>query len=85
MLDLDVFWAERLPPSRKGTRWDLVVFVLASYRLIARAVSGGYTGSGSDAQRLAICWAWMRASPIRTCSTAAMIACSSISKLYLRI
>jgi transposase len=35
MLDLDVFWAERLPPSRKGTRWDLVVFVLAAYRLIA--------------------------------------------------
>jgi hypothetical protein len=28
-LDLDVFWAERLPPSRKGTRWDLVLFVLA--------------------------------------------------------
>jgi hypothetical protein len=23
-LDLDVFWAERLPTSRKGTRWDLV-------------------------------------------------------------
>jgi transposase len=35
MLDLDVFWAERLPPSRKGTRWDLVVFVLVAYRLIA--------------------------------------------------
>ena len=35
MLDLDVFWAERLPPSRKGTRWDLVVFVLAAFRLIA--------------------------------------------------
>jgi len=35
MLDLDVFWAERLPLSRKGTRWDLVVFVLAAYRLIA--------------------------------------------------
>lgn len=35
MLDLDVFWAERLPTSRKGTRWDLVVFVLAAYRLIA--------------------------------------------------
>jgi hypothetical protein len=34
-LDLDVFWAERLPPSRKGTRWDLVLFVLAAYRLIA--------------------------------------------------
>src|SRR6267142_2735838 len=34
-LDLDVFWAERLPVSRKGTRWDLVLFVLAAYRLIA--------------------------------------------------
>jgi hypothetical protein len=34
-LDLEVFWAERLPPSRKGTRWNLVLFVLAAYRLIA--------------------------------------------------
>jgi transposase len=34
LLDLDVFWAERLPSSRKGTRWDLVLFVLAAYRLI---------------------------------------------------
>jgi len=23
-LKLDQFWAERLPPSRKGTRWDLI-------------------------------------------------------------
>lgn len=23
-LGLDRFWAERLPPSRKGTRWDLI-------------------------------------------------------------
>lgn len=35
MLDLEVFWAERLPPTRKGTRWDLVLFVLAAYRLIS--------------------------------------------------
>jgi hypothetical protein len=34
-LELDVFFAERLPASRKGTRWDRVVFVLACYRLIA--------------------------------------------------
>ncbi|MBV6417665.1 MAG: IS1634 family transposase ISVsp2 [Steroidobacteraceae bacterium] len=34
-LDLDVFFAERLAPSRKGTRWDLAVFVLAAYRLIS--------------------------------------------------
>jgi len=34
-LQLDRFWAERLPPSRKGTRWDQVLQVLATYRLIA--------------------------------------------------
>ena len=34
-LRLDRFWAERLPRSRKGTRWDQVLQVLATYRLIA--------------------------------------------------
>jgi hypothetical protein len=34
-LGLDAFWAARLPASRKGTRWDQVLFVLAAYRLIA--------------------------------------------------
>jgi len=34
-LQLDRFWAERLEPSRKGTRWDQVLFVLVAYRLIA--------------------------------------------------
>jgi len=34
-LQLDRFWRERLPASRKGTRWDQVLFVLAAYRLIA--------------------------------------------------
>ena len=34
-LRLDRFWAERLPTSRKGTRWDEVLQVLATYRLIA--------------------------------------------------
>jgi transposase len=33
-LRLDQFWAERLPPSRKGTRWDLILQVLCLYRLI---------------------------------------------------
>lgn len=33
-LGLDRFWAERLPPSRKGTRWDLIVQTLVAYRLI---------------------------------------------------
>jgi hypothetical protein len=34
-LQLDRFWSERLPPRRKGTRWDQVLQVLVSYRLIA--------------------------------------------------
>src|SRR6266700_1234616 len=34
-LQLDRFWADRLPPSRKGTPWDQILQVLASYRLIA--------------------------------------------------
>ena len=34
-LGLDGFWAQRLPPSRKGTRWDLVLQTLCAYRLIS--------------------------------------------------
>jgi len=34
-LRLDEFWTVRLPASRKGTRWDRVLFVLVAYRLIA--------------------------------------------------
>ena len=34
-LQLDRFWAERLLPSRKDTRWDEILQVLVSYRLIA--------------------------------------------------
>lgn len=33
-LQLDEFWAERLKPSRKGTRWDLVFQTVCAYRLI---------------------------------------------------
>jgi len=33
-LGFDKFWAERLPPSRKGTRWDFIVQALCCYRLI---------------------------------------------------
>jgi len=34
-LQLDRFWMERLPASRKGTRWDQELFVLVAYRLLA--------------------------------------------------
>ncbi len=33
-LGLDEFWATRLEPSRKGTRWDLITQALSCYRLI---------------------------------------------------
>ncbi|MEA2820418.1 MAG: hypothetical protein QOJ86_2422 [Bradyrhizobium sp.] len=33
-LALDRFWAERLGPSRKGTRWHQVLLLLATYRLL---------------------------------------------------
>jgi transposase len=34
-LGLDEFWSRRLPPSRKGTRWDWVLQTLCAYRLIS--------------------------------------------------
>ena len=34
LLQLDTFWASRLPPSRKGTRWLSVLKTLVAYRLI---------------------------------------------------
>jgi len=33
-LELDQFWSQRLPTSRKGNRWDLVLQTLCAYRLI---------------------------------------------------
>jgi transposase len=34
-LGLDEFWSQRLPPTRKGTRWDRVLQTLCAYRLIS--------------------------------------------------
>jgi hypothetical protein len=36
-LQLDRFWSDRLPRSRKGTRWDQVLQVLACYRTVRTA------------------------------------------------
>src|SRR3974377_1574779 len=33
-LQLDRFWAQKLPPNRKGTRWDWVLQTLVTYRLL---------------------------------------------------
>ena len=34
-LELDRFWSQRLSRSRKGTRWEQVLFVLVAYRLLS--------------------------------------------------
>jgi hypothetical protein len=34
-LELDQFWSQRLPPSRKGTDWDQILTVLVCSRLIS--------------------------------------------------
>ena len=34
-LQLDGFWQERLGVNHKGTRWELVLFVLVAYRLLS--------------------------------------------------
>jgi hypothetical protein len=44
-LQLDRFWAGRLPPSRKGTQWDKVLQVLVSY---PRIKSGDLIAPGSE-------------------------------------
>jgi len=35
LLGLDQFWSQRVPPSREGTGWHLILAVLTAYRLIA--------------------------------------------------
>ena len=39
-MGLDRFWAERLPPNRKGTPWDLVLRTLVTCRLLAPGSEG---------------------------------------------
>jgi len=85
-LQLDRFWAERLPASRKGTRWDQELFVLAAYRLLAPAPglrpggSGVCIGNGSNGLRSPICWAPISGSPRSTRSIAVTTGYWNISK-----
>src|SRR5271168_173407 len=85
-LQLDRFWAARLPASRKGTRWDQELFVLVAYRLLApivcwrRAASGGCIGNGSNGRRWPICWAPTSGWPRSTSSIAATTGCWNTNK-----
>jgi hypothetical protein len=85
-LQLDRFWSERLPASRKGTRWDQELFVLVAYRLLAPAPglrpggSGGCIGSGLNGRRWPIFWAPISGSPRSTSFIVVMTGCWSTSK-----
>ena len=63
-LRLDEFWAARLLPSRKGTRWDQVLFVLVAYRLLAPGSEWRLHRQWFERSALPICSAQMRGSPI---------------------
>jgi hypothetical protein len=56
-LQLEAFWAERLPPSRKGTRWDEVLAVLVVYRLLSPGSEWRLLRQWYQAARCRICWA----------------------------
>ena len=45
-LRLDQFWAERLPPGRKGTRWDLIYKRYVYIVLSSLAVNGACIDTG---------------------------------------
>jgi len=74
-LQLDRFWAERLPASRKRTRWDHVLQVLVAYRLIAPGSEWRLHRDGSATARWPICSARTSAWPRRTSSTPATTCC----------
>jgi len=90
-LGLDEFWRKRLPASRKGTRWDQVLLVLAAYRLIAPGsewrlhrewFARGAPADllGEDAwSRIALCASGRRRA---TNSTAATTNCLRTSRRY---
>ena len=69
-LDLDRFWVERLPASRKGTRWDQVLFVLTVPAAGTRQRNGDCIANGLSAARWHICWA-----RILRCGDSQLYAC----------
>src|SRR5579859_1606524 len=78
-LELDRFWAEKLPPNRKGTHWDLVLQTLITYRLLDPGSEWKLHRSGSKPRRWAICWERILAWWTVTNSTNVWTCCSSTS------
>ncbi len=55
-LQLDSFWSECLPVSRKGTKWLNVLKTLVTYRLISPGSECACTENGSATAPWPICW-----------------------------
>jgi len=68
-LGLDTFLATHLPASRKGTRWDRILQVLVTYRLLAPGSEWRCIGTGLSAPRWPICLAAISVWPKSTSST----------------
>jgi hypothetical protein len=62
-LQLDRFWAERLPASRKRTRWDEIFKCWSPTGWSNPAASGGCIADGSATARWPICWGRISLSP----------------------
>ena len=75
-LQLDRFWAERLPASRKRTRWDQVLQVLVAYRLIEPGSEWRLHREWFGKSPWPICWGRISAWPRRTSSMPATACCS---------
>lgn len=85
-LGLDEFWSERLPASRKGTRWDQVLQTLVSYRLIDPGSEWPLHRQWFErSARWPICSEPIIAWPPPTRSIVVWINCSSTRRLSSRI
>ncbi len=77
-LGLEEFWAERLTPSRKGTRFDQVLFVLVAYRLLSPGSEWRLHRHWFERSALAdSSWGRTPRSPTFTRSTVVTTGCSS--------
>jgi hypothetical protein len=79
-LELDRFWGGRLPPSRKGTRWDRVLLLLATYRLLAPGSEWRLHREWFERSAMPICSAKTSGWPKSTSCIAVTTGCSNTSR-----
>src|SRR5438874_8475056 len=79
-LELDRFWGGRLPRSRKGTRWDRVLLLLATYPLLAPGSEWRLHREWLSAVPWPICSAKTSGWPNSTSCIAVTTGCSNTSR-----